>query len=62
LPVEPHRILKDHPICTAGNMVLSNSQKMRTEKHKRIVITTTYKYQDDRIVNEFVEMFRAAPL
>ncbi|MCG3774882.1 MAG: hypothetical protein JW395_1707 [Nitrospira sp.] len=43
-------------------MVLSSSPKMRTEKHKRIVITTPYKYEDDRIVNEFVEMFRAAPL
>jgi hypothetical protein len=43
-------------------MVLRSSPKMRTEKHKRIVTTTPYKYEDDWIVNEFVEMFRATPL
>jgi hypothetical protein len=43
-------------------MVLRSSPKMRTEKHKRIVTTTPYKYEDDGIVNEFVEMFRATPL
>jgi hypothetical protein len=41
--------------------MLSSSPKMRTEKSKRIVTTTPYKYEDEEIVNKFVEIFNLLP-
>jgi hypothetical protein len=49
-------ISADHLICATGNRTLSSSPKRRTEKNKRIVTTTPYKYEDKEIVNRFVKM------
>jgi hypothetical protein len=49
-------ISADHLICATGNRTLSSSPKRRTEKDKRIVTTTPYKYEDKEIVNRFVKM------
>lgn len=57
LPTEPQVILKDHPICADGNTVHNSSVNTRKEANERIVTTTPYKYEDDGIVNQFVEMF-----
>ena len=58
-PIEPHRVLKDHPICAAGNRVQSSSAKTRMEEYERIVATASLsKYEDDEIVNKFVILRR----
>jgi hypothetical protein len=49
-------ISADHLICATGNRTLSSSPKTRIDKNKRIVTTTPYKYEDEEIVNRFVEM------
>jgi len=52
-------ILKDHPICAAGNTVQSRtSAKMRMEENERIVTTASYKYEDDEVVNKFIKMWK----
>ena len=58
LPVEPHMLLKGHPICAAGNTVQRSSAKTRMEENERIVATAPLsKYEDDEVVNKFVKMF-----
>ena len=59
--VEPHIPLKDHPICADGNTVHNSSVNTRKEAHERIVTTTPYKYEDDEVVNTFVEMLQRLP-
>lgn len=62
-PVESHMISEDHPICAAGKTVHSRSSaRTKIEKHERIVTTTPYKYEDDKIVNKFAEILRRLPL
>jgi hypothetical protein len=60
-PVEPHITLNGHPICADGNTVHNNSVNTRKEANERIVTTTPYKYEDDEVVNKFVEMFQRFP-
>lgn len=60
-PIEPHILLKDHPICAAGNTVHISSINTRNEAHERIVTTTPYKYEDDEVVNKLVDMFTRFP-
>ena len=59
--VEPHILLKDQPICAAGNTVHNSSVNTRKEANERIVTTTPYKYEDEEIVNKFVEIFNLLP-
>jgi hypothetical protein len=62
-PVKSHMILKDHSICAAGNtMQGTSSAKTRMEKNERIVTTTSYKYEDEEVVNKFIEMLKRLPL
>lgn len=61
-PVESHMISEVHPTCAAGNAVHSRSStRTRIEVHERIVTTTPYKYEDDKIVNKFAEILRRLP-
>jgi hypothetical protein len=60
-PVKPHKLLKDHPICAAGNTVHNSSMNTKKEANERIVTTTPYKYEDDEVVNKFVEMLNQLP-
>jgi hypothetical protein len=60
-PFAACRISADHLICATGNRMLSSSPKTKTEKNKRIVTTTPYKYEDEEIVNMFVEIFNLLP-
>lgn len=56
LPVEPHMLLKGHPICAAGSTVQRSSAKTRMEENKRIVATAPLsKYEDDEVVNTFLK-------
>lgn len=59
--VEPHIPLKDHPICADGNTVHNSSINTKKEVNERIVTTTPYKYEDDEVVNKFVEMLKRLP-
>ena len=62
-PIEPQILLKDHPICAAGNTVHSRSSaKTKMEENERIVTTASYKYEDDEVVNKFVEILKRAPM
>ena len=55
-PVEPHMILKGHPICAAGNTVQRSSTKTRMEENERIVATAPLnKYEDEEVVNTFLK-------
>ena len=61
-PVEPHMILKDHPICADGNTVQTSSANARKEAHERIVTTAPLsKYEDDEDVNTFLTCVRGSP-
>ena len=61
-PVEPHMLLKDHPISPAVNRVQRSSMKTRIEKNERIVATAPLsKYEDDEIVNTLLKCVRGSP-
>jgi len=50
LPVEPHMLLKGHPICAAGNTVQRSIAKTRMEENERIVATAPlYQYDNTRM-------------
>ena len=54
--VEPHMLLKDQPICAAGNTVHNSSANTRKEANERIVTTAPLsKYEDDEVVNTFLK-------
>ena len=60
--VEPHMLLKDQPICAAGNTVHNSSANTRKEANERIVTTAPLsKDEDDEVVNTFVEMLKRLP-
>jgi hypothetical protein len=62
-PVEPHIILKDHPICAAGNTVQRSSTKTSMEENDRIVTTVPLsKYEDITLVNTFLKCVRSPPV
>jgi hypothetical protein len=61
-PVGPHIMLKDHPICAAGNTVQRSSTKTRMEKNERSVVTAPLsKYEDDEVVNTFSKYVSELP-
>jgi hypothetical protein len=61
LPAEPHMLSKDQLVCATGNTAHRSSAKTRTTENERIVATTPYKYEDDEVVNKFVEMLKRLP-
>ncbi len=51
LPVEPHMLLKGHPICAAGNTVQRSSARTRMEENERIVATTPLYQYDNTLMS-----------
>ena len=61
-PVEPHILLKDHPICAAGNTVQRTNTQTNMEHNERILTTAPLsKYKDDKVVNRFLKCVCGSP-